>query len=1089
MAWMHNLSQKIAIPHWMEFVAKFDWSSIYTSTIDETISRAFQNDWRTVPRISSTNNNPSDQTNRRKLHCTYLFGSIVDTSENEIPPFNEEDYESRLEDEAYPLLSRIRQTITPLGTLVIDTYDPDNDWLKPKQLRLIIKKLIKGQTFLFSATDSIKEIFSKEIREGKIIVFDEPLYHVLKEGEKLGKVSLENIPSEELSQIYIDIGENTINVPSNLWKTISQFAEIIDCSLFFETKQITKLENEIEFQQFIASSSNFPIWSGYIRNYPFERDYEKELQSLVLSCLKKKSIDECPIILHGQTGSGKTIALQHLAFNVSKLKHPVLFIRNGIQTDFATIRSGIEDFCEWTQKIGANKLLVVWDGMFQPNVYQKQFNILSNRGKKTVFVGSSYHLEEEKEYKYSSNNECIPIEAPVILTECEINNLILHFSTIYPDFSKILKTNRGKLSSDNFLVYLYRLLPPSRSNIHLGIVSETDRAKSNIRLATARKKITFGTSIFKSKLVEAGFSLPDDYIEDEKINYFNSSDVFTTLFHYVMVPGRLGQKVPFDLIQRTIKSNGYYELLEILENEDLFVVIEENDGNLFISPRHTLEAKIICNWDFGGPENEVGYCLKLMDSVHIINYGLSHISDEDIELKFILELVKNLGPNGPEKERYKEYYYKISQKLAELRKEKSIIIPSLILQEANLSREYIRTKSQSGFDLPEDTEKILNNSIELLTNAIFNLGRTRSSQSKNNLIEQMTVELASIKSTKIIHCLQNNIEFDISNEYKSLFSDLDKILNKSTNDEHALDVYGWSTINIIKNSSLPEIEKTKMLTQALNVIEVGETSAFGINERIITRKMSLFKLMGEEELSKDLFDKLRDNGSRIGYLWRVFENTSEISNKKSQYTDNEVEKFKENCQFLEKNRSFIKEDSGCLFQLLKSWWIMKTTRPIFNKENERQTLPFSDDDWSYCLGILEDLHQLSKLRDNASLMYIYGIVNFHLKKYETSRNAFKSIAHLDFEYGGGGGRRIIRYYLASTEDGSPKLYNGRIKSVSEDNKGLIQVDETRKDIIFFPRDFRESSLNEGDQMEPFHIAFNFISPVADPVRHYELKHN
>lgn len=1079
-SWMHNLSQRISVPQWMNSVAKYQWSSIYTSVIDETIIRAFRSDWRRVSVISSTKQSPSDLTNRKNLHCTYLFGSVLDMSKDGRPPLNLEDYRDRCRDGSEPLLKRIYEKITPLGTLVIESYDPNNDWLKPDTLRWLIKKLIKGQTFLFSADRAVREneYLSRLISEGKIIVFDEPLSVILEEGVQYGEIKLGTIPNEE-TDYYINIGERTFSLPATIWNKISQFAEILDTSMFAEPERLSKDERDIEFQHFLSHSSKKPIWSAYCRNFAFVRDYENKLEKMIHSRMQNKEIEDCPIILHGQTGTGKTIALQQLAYKMGRHKYPVLYL-DGFYQEIDKVRESIDEFCEWAENNGSNKVLIIWDGMLRPENYQHFFNYLSNRGRKIALVGSYYNLE-------SGNRPTDPpvtlhncIKAPVRLISGEIERLLDHFSTFYPELTNLLRKNPILLTNDNFFVFLYYLIPASRSMLYSGIETEAENTVKELRNKSSTKKLSFGTSLMEQILIEAGISIPIE----PKIDYEKQCpEIFEKLIQYVMVPGRLGEDVPLNLIQRTIHSSDYYTLLEILESEDIFIVNETSEGDFYISPRQSLEAKLICNYKFGGPREEIIHCLDLINNVYNLDPG-NRFSDENIELKFILNLVKKLGPNGPEKERYKDYYYEISKKLADLRQKQSIRVPNLILQEANLAREYVRSKKHEPLD---NKTSILEKSIDLLNTTILEMKKSRFRNS--NLIDQMTIELAATKSTRLTHLLNMGVSTDFLNDLYSIHRDLDEVLKNSVNDEYALDIYGWSAVNIVKNSSLSEIETNEILTKALTVIEIGETSAFGIDDNILYRKKTLFELMGENKLSKDTFDLLKKRGSRVGYLRSSIEATSKIDTDALKYNEDEVEIFKRNFLFLENDREFIKTDFGCLYQLLKNWWMMRTSRPIFRKENERQTIPFTSEDWAYCLGILEDMKSLGALEDNASMMYLYGLTLFHKQDYRKSLGIFESLAHRDFSSGGGGGRRIILYYLASSENGSPIKYNGRIRSISyEKNQGTIDVEELRRNIRFTPREFRDSSLKVGTQMEPFHIGFNFIGLYVDPVRQYQKRH-
>jgi hypothetical protein len=84
-----------------------------------------------------------------------------------------------------------------------------------------------------------------------------------------------------------------------------------------------------------------------------------------------------------------------------------------------------------------------------------------------------------------------------------------------------------------------------------------------------------------------------------------------------------------------------------------------------------------------------------------------------------------------------------------------------------------------------------------------------------------------------------------------------------------------------------------------------------------------------------------------------------------------------------------------------------------------------------------------------------------------------------------GRRRIIRSYLASTSTGQPQKFHGDVRWVASSSaRGEVYVEEIRHRILFLPQDFRRPDIAPGDTLGEFHIAFNFLGPIADPVGYY-----
>jgi hypothetical protein len=79
-------------------------------------------------------------------------------------------------------------------------------------------------------------------------------------------------------------------------------------------------------------------------------------------------------------------------------------------------------------------------------------------------------------------------------------------------------------------------------------------------------------------------------------------------------------------------------------------------------------------------------------------------------------------------------------------------------------------------------------------------------------------------------------------------------------------------------------------------------------------------------------------------------------------------------------------------------------------------------------------------------------------------------------------RRIVKSYLASTHDGKPRKFHGDVQWIDTDrNIGEAYVPSLRTTITFIPKDFHQSKLKKGDPLGEFHIGFNFINPIIDPV--------
>jgi hypothetical protein len=187
---------------------------------------------------------------------------------------------------------------------------------------------------------------------------------------------------------------------------------------------------------------------------------------------------------------------------------------------------------------------------------------------------------------------------------------------------------------------------------------------------------------------------------------------------------------------------------------------------------------------------------------------------------------------------------------------------------------------------------------------------------------------------------------------------------------------------------------------------------------------------------------------------------------------------------LKEHRQSIHYDARTLYLLLKVWWLSKTGKRLFC--GERETLPFNREDWLECLEIVESLMKTSEFYENPSLTYLKGLSTFHLDQVPQSLAIFKKLENLVDN--NKGRRRIIRSYIASNSNGQPKKYTGEVawRHDNSDEAGQVYVSELQRSRInFMPNIFQRPDIRKGESLGEFHLAFNFLGPIADPIAYYE----
>ncbi|MFC1923570.1 hypothetical protein ACFLY4_09825 [Chloroflexota bacterium] len=308
LALMYNRCERLSIPEWMKVVASYAWSSVYTSAIDTLWYRAFRSSWRELFQLFEEPYKPLDPRSRTQLHCTFLYGCINRPSDDigERPPLTERELRNRSQ-EAIVLARRLPEILTPFGTLMIEGYDGENDWFDLNKFLPIIDKLYSSQVHIFSAGSDYYggSELRPYIEQGIVKLYTENLASYLSLANESGKIKLGLSPNEKKREHRIQIANNVLNVPPEIWNLTSRSASILDDRILIPLNPQSKNKKYFEFRNFLSESSIQPIWSGYNRNFSFNRNFEDLLYKEVEKQFNSHIILNEPIILHGQSGTVK----------------------------------------------------------------------------------------------------------------------------------------------------------------------------------------------------------------------------------------------------------------------------------------------------------------------------------------------------------------------------------------------------------------------------------------------------------------------------------------------------------------------------------------------------------------------------------------------------------------------------------------------------------------------------------------------------------------------------------------------------------------------------------------------------------------
>lgn len=1067
-AWISDRTNLLVPPAWLESIAEFAWSGVYTSAFDNLLNRVFRSEWREVQPITSPDLQPLDPRNRTNLHISYLFGSIERGESNHASPIDEFEFTIR-DPIVSSLLQRLPESITPFGTLVIEAYDPKSDWLTPQKLIPILMALEKGQAFLFSTKiESITNgMLKRAISEGKLQVFENSLAAVLLQGMDLGIVpSGKKVHISSKSRI-IELGSDEVVVDEQLWGHISRFGTILDINLPGPKKTYSPEKRYSEFRSFLAESGVQPIWNAFAQGLPFERDCEADLLKEVRVRLHGQVFNSEPVILHGQAGSGKTITLASVALKIhEERKYPVVFIaRRSQKFNYADL----DNFCQWAEEAGFSATVVVWDGMQELEQYNLLHKYLLGRGRKFVLIASSYKVDEDD----SLGNKLVL--SPSLLSSAEIPRFKLHISSFESTLGASLDVFL-KDGDSSFLVALYRLLPESRGQVRKGLNLEAGAAAALIRNKSELIKPEAQETILSIALQKAGMLTERKILPDEPSlvagEWIHAEQ---ELIGLILVPGQFGLQVPIEILLRSISRSAVTNFHAVVEGIDLFRWSEDSLDNITLGVRHALEAKIIAQSRLGGPHAEIEYAIKLISNIR------QNLTRRDSpEVQFAADLIHNLGPKGPEKKLYAPYYLDLARALAGTRQNNGVQSHRLILQESSLLREAIVLNLIPESDL-SGRLLLLEQAELVLSEAVKDIDFSKKTARLNGMLLN---ELASIYGTRAREYIraEEPVGLVLEEFYKAK-----KIAMNARGlmpeDFFPIDVIAWCTKDVLKYARLDERERLEIITSIFNVFTLCDGDEIGTRDKVMLerRRVEFADLLGDEVLKKESLEALAKLGSTAGYYLQAAAIAGGLPSSDTLLDDQVLSKYEAAASYLSDNYELIQADGRCLYLYLRYWWSSASKLSFFPAE--RTAVPFSNVQWTKALQIIEGLIAVGEEYSSPSLLYLQAICKWQLGYHDIALELWRELQRLSDRVTGR--RRVLKTYLSSDASGRPIKYNGTVLWVSADgSKGEIFVEGIRQKVAFFPRDFKIDEIYKDEKVSDFHIAFNYIAPTADPVYHY-----
>lgn len=1044
LSWIQTEIDYTSIPEYVRKIAHIKWNGVITSSVEYFVETIFQLERREIQPVYKYGFElPYNFKSKQTLHLSYLYGCLNQIEEGYRPPLSVFDL-SAYKSNANLLLSQInKEFLTPLGCLIIDGYNFENDWITDECLFGICNKLAEEQVYYFSFKDEyLENQYIRRLVDKKIIIpFSMSLSEFIEECEERNLLT-ENDDDISADDIIISINNKRCKLAKNKYNRISRSCEILD-DFSFDIDEYAENDKSVLFSEFLYDSSIKPVWYAYKYGMNIEREFEVEAYNKINALLQKGGLSRKPIVIYGQTGTGKSVSMAHLAYRIKKNnKYPVLYIDGRVSEVRYT---DILEFCEWCDD---TKIVVFWDASTHGKEYGKYKELndyLAAKGKKAVIVGTSYSIDEK--IKYSFNAEFI--EAPV---KIEKEEEISRFHIIYKKFMEHdLKSLWHEAYDNNFLVSLYRLIPNSNYSIRKRLLNELDVETVDLSSIVALKESD--TTMMKL-LRKCGVPILSQ--EDQKNNCTVN---IKKIIKIVSVIGQFGISVPFDIVFRLLEGDISYHVGALLEKIDFLHVETDINGEISIFPRTSLEAQIVANSSY----------VTIEERVSLIREIIGLVSRK--ELRFLVELLKAIGPNGGDDTKiYAPFYPEVASAVSDLRDNKGVYNAASILQETSYIREYFKN---STIEIKQKCIERLKKSQKLLEEEIKRLETKKTEACVRNIYGKMLIELSSSIGAELkFYCESKAPIISIKETYKMLDKYLSFAMIYSPDPYYPIDIWAWAIDEILQLDDIDEDEKTELAGKIISLFEkVSTENPEVVNRTDYNRRLvAIESLENKQELKDAAFERLLVMKSDVGIYLRARKYIKDVSFS-SKLSDEDLQSVKNAIQYLknEKFSEIVNTSSKLLFMLFRLNWIVVTRESLFFAE--KSLLPFSREQWNVLYNILKRITELSD-DISAPIAYLLGICEFHLgvdstAGYERLRNTTDSMAT----------RRPILYYIASdmNQVNLPKAYSGQFRYADkEKGRSAFYISDLRKNVYYYNREFINRGAEKDEKFDNIHLGFSFM---------------
>ena len=1067
-------------------VLDYKWNMVLTTCADSEVQIRMSKNNRNLTAVYDVEEMRSNLLDPINLHVVKLFGKTNDPEEID---------EQELQVEAINKLNRTTEIIRKSGIIVFEHFD--EDIITDRQISIGLKRLATNQRqlYIFNIGSEAQKNYKKLVDNGIAVLFEESINDYFEEYQ-LGTIHSDASDLKKAVPLYIDAetsGLITSIQKKDLLETDS-FATLLNIPLL-EKERISPAMYEDYFYSFLRNSVKAPQWYGYKYGFNITRNFEDKLYKMTKKGLESiGEKNEKPLLLVGQTCSGKSVALAALAYKIfQEKKYPVIFISDP-DVDFYNngkrAFSALDMLIRKLEDAGASGTLLIWDASCYStsrNVINKLYAGLRARGRKVYLVASAYENEN------SENSDDSLLDSSVLqgkFWECKTT---IQIDDEKEQLKEILIEKCGISTNDvksifekntfdqNFLALFYQSFYMLRNEMAAGVDREAQYdlkeiiKKLNVAATQKREKETFShtfAQLFKNLEVVLENNGIDVSTPQEKVQEYQDSiqRKVEDFIRCIAVCAQFKINMPYDMSLRILGTDNH-SLLPILLKSTFFVLKSDQYNNRTITIRTPLEARMYLRANHLNPMDQVDDVIKILKNLNPAErYG------QVSEVALCEKLIRTIGPNGDQRNTYKNGYSRIIDALGELREREQIKEIKLIEQEITYIREYY---GKGDFDV--STKKYwLERAIEISNDALDDPYILNGSDGDKN-----TLLVETANSKLLLFDLQGTAD-GYSDELvrKQL---IQVIMNDSQNYHAYVTLFKALRSEYGRTSSSEG--KAKLLEQMLawkEKLDIENNDV--VNSSYFQDQYSeVTYLLNDTEIVQKNIDDLVSKGSAAG----IYINAKKILAKanvefrEGVYNSEQYEACKSVYTLLcnPLYEVVVNNSESCQYMKLNIVWLLNNGGPIFQK-GERWTTAICDSAWSEILYICSEyikrfVNSSDKTnRVEQNIKYLKALALAHLGEYSECIRTFRTIA----EDGSLGSPRTYTMHIICDDNGNPKTFHGTIESYNSarnQRTGKMQIKEFGQNLVyFFGPNIETTRLDPGDYFDDIQIGLGYIGPKA-----------